>query len=64
MGVDEVGDGIDEHHHKENCEHNRDDHDNKVVRQTNSSYYGVDMLGSLLLVAEMFVAFIGHHKTH
>lgn len=23
MGVDEVGDGIDEHHHKENCEHNR-----------------------------------------
>ena len=42
MGVDEVRDGIDEHHHKENCEHNRNDHDNKVVRQTNSSDYGVD----------------------
>ncbi len=40
--VDEVGDGVDEHHHQDNRRDNRDDHDDEVIGQTDRRDNRVD----------------------
>ena len=42
MGVNEVGNEIDEHHHQQDRQHNGQDHDQKLIGQTHRSDNGID----------------------